>query len=267
MSLLHKKEQFIKELKNKLSQKSYGSTIEEIVLLRAFKYFDLKNTGFCTKDVFTRTMLKIGITGLTDEEISQLFSQFNPNKEGLLDYKEFVSNLYSNKSITSKKQAPPQQQDAPQPQRPDEKVIQNNLTKKEFLSQDPVEQILNQIRQKLASRGIEGVCSIARNFRIIDDNNTQTIDFNEFKKCCKEFDFGLNDNQIQMAFVSFDRDNTGEIDYDEFLRTIRGEMNDFRKNLVNQVFNKKLKNRYLKNLWIHSKIHIIIYVELKLIIL
>ena len=238
MSLLHKKEQFIKELKNKLSQKSYGSTIEEIVLLRAFKYFDLKNTGFCTKDVFTRTMLKIGITGLTDEEISQLFSQFNPNKEGLLDYKEFVSNLYSNKSITSKKQAPPQQQDAPQPQRPDEKVIQNNLNKKEFLSQDPVEQILNQIRQKLASRGIEGVCSIARNFRIIDDNNTQTIDFNEFKKCCKEFDFGLNDNQIQMAFVSFDRDNTGEIDYDEFLRTIRGEMNDFRKNLVNQVFNK-----------------------------
>ena len=234
MSLLFKKEQFIKELKNKLSQKSYGSTIEEIVLLRAFKYFDLKNTGFCPKDVFTRTMLKIGITSLTEDEISQLFSQFNPNKDGLLDYKEFVSTLYSNKSITSKKQ--PQTQT--QPQRPDEKVIQNNLNKKEFLSQDPVEQILNQIREKLASRGIEGVCSIARNFRIIDENNTQTIDFNEFKKCCKEFQFGLNDNQIQMAFVSFDRDNTGEIDYDEFLRTIRGEMNDFRRNLVNQVFNK-----------------------------
>ena len=234
MSLLFKKEQFIKELKNKLSQKSYGSTIEEIVLLRAFKYFDLKNTGFCTKDVFTRTMLKIGITSLTDDEISQLFSQFNPNKDGLLDYKEFVSNLYSNKSITSKKQPPT----STQPQPPNEKEIQNNLNKKEFLSQDPVEQILNQIREKLASRGIEGVCSIARNFRIVDENNTQTIDFNEFKKCCKDFQFGLNDNQIQMAFVSFDRDNTGEIDYDEFLRTIRGEMNDFRKNLVNQAFNK-----------------------------
>ena len=235
MSLLYKKEQLIKELKSKLSQKSFGSTIEEIVLLRAFKYFDLKNTGLCTKEVFTRTMLKIGITGLTDEEISSVYSQFNPNSQGLLDYKEFVSNLYSNKSITSKKQP---QAPAPQPQKPDEKIVQNNLNKKEFLSQDPVEQILNKIRQKLASRGIEGICSIARNFRIIDDNNTQTIDFNEFKKCCKEFDFGLNDNQIEMAFVSFDRDNTGEIDYDEFLRTIRGEMNDFRKNLVHQVFNK-----------------------------
>ena len=235
MSLLYKKEQLIKELKSKLSQKSFGSTIEEIVLLRAFKYFDLKNTGLCTKEVFTRTMLKIGITGLTDEEISSLFSQFNPNSQGLLDYKEFVSNLYANKSITSKKQP---QVAPPQPQRPDEKVVQNNLNKKEFLSQDPVEKVLNQIREKLASRGIEGVCSIARNFRIIDDNNTQTIDFNEFKKCCKEFDFGLTDKEIEMAFVSFDRDNTGEIDYDEFLRTIRGEMNDFRKNLVYQVFNK-----------------------------
>ena len=167
MSLLFKKEQFIKELKNKLSQKSFGSTIEEIVLLRAFKYFDLKNTGFCTKDVFTRTMLKIGITGLTEDEVSQLFYQFNPNKDGLLDYKEFVSNLYSNKSITSKKQPP--------------KMA------------TPVKQ---------------------------------------------DFNFGLNDKQIQMAFDAFDRDNTGEIDYDEFLRTIRGEMNDFRRNLVNQVFNK-----------------------------
>ena len=233
MSLLFKKEQFIKELKSKLSQKSYGSTIEEIVLLRAFKYFDLKNTGLCTKEVFTRTMLKIGITSLTEDEISQLFSLFNPNKNGLLDYKEFVSNLYSNKSITSKRQ--PQEN---QPEQPDEKKIQNNLSKKEYLSQDPIEQILDKIRNKLASRGVQGVCAIARNFRIIDENNTQTIDFNEFKKCCKEFQFDLTDNEIQMAFVSFDRDNTGEIDYDEFLRTIRGEMNDFRKNLVNDAFNK-----------------------------
>ena len=234
MSLLYKKEQFVKELKNKLSQKSYGSVTEEIVLLRAFKYFDLKNTGFCTKEVFTRTMLKIGITGLEEGELSQIFSLFKPNKDGLLDYKEFISILYSNKSMNSKKE----QQIPPQQPCPDEKAIQNNLTKKEFLSQDPVENVLLKIREKLAARGIQGVCSIARNFRIIDENNSQTIDFKEFKKCCKDFNFGLSDTEIQLAFVSFDRDNTGEIDYDEFLRTIRGEMNDFRKNLVNLVFNK-----------------------------
>ena len=236
MSLIAKKQQLINELKNKLSQKSYGSTIEEVVLLRAFKYFDLKDTGLCSKEIFTKTMLKIGITSLSDLEISELFEQFNPNKDGLLDYKEFVSNLYSNKSISSKKKV---QNPPPHPPTSvgDVQEIQKNLNKKEFLNQTPVEKVLNQIREILASRGIKEVCSIARYFRVVDENNTQTIDFKEFKKCCEQFQLNLTEDEIKMAFVSFDRDNTGEIDYDEFLRSIRGDMNDFRKNLVNQVFN------------------------------
>ena len=230
-----KKQQLINELKNKLNQKSYGSTIEEVVLLRAFKYFDLQNTGLCSKDIFTKTMLKIGITSLSDLEISELFEQFNPNKDGLLDYKEFVSKLYSNKSISSKKKISEKQT----PNNiPISKDVQKNLSKKEFLNQTPVEKILNQIREILASKGIKEVCSIARYFRIVDENNTQTIDYREFKKCCEQFKLNLTEDEVKTAFVSFDRDNTGEIDYDEFLRTIRGDMNDFRKNLVYQVFNK-----------------------------
>ena len=228
MSLNAKKEQFIKELQKKLSQKAIGSVIEEIVLLRAFKYFDLKDTGFCSKDIFIRAMLKIGITGLSEDEIAELFPLFNPNEQGLLDYKDFVSNLYSNKSLSSKKEN----------LSPDEKKIQDSSPIKQFAPQDPFEEILNIIREILSSRGITGVCEIARNFRIIDENNTQTIDFTEFKKCCRDYQLGLNDNQIKLLFETLDKDNTGEIDYDEFLRTIRGEMNDFRKSLVNQAFKK-----------------------------
>ena len=36
---------FEKELKNKLSLKSSGHTTEETVLIKAFKYFDLDNSG------------------------------------------------------------------------------------------------------------------------------------------------------------------------------------------------------------------------------
>ena len=164
MSLSQKKQQFITELKNKLSQKSYGSNIEEMVLLRAFKYFDLQNTGFCSKDIFTRTMLKIGITSLSDIEIAELFEQFHPNQDGLLDYKEFVSNLYSNKSISSKKN---KEENKTQVIAPEPKEIQKNLNKKEFLNQTPIEKILTQIRETLASKGIKEVCSIARYFRIV----------------------------------------------------------------------------------------------------
>ena len=37
MTMQAKNQQLISELKNKLSQKSYGITIEEVVILRAFK--------------------------------------------------------------------------------------------------------------------------------------------------------------------------------------------------------------------------------------
>ena len=118
------------------------------------------------------------------------------------------------------------------------KEIQDASTKKDYLNENSVEGILNIIRAKLSQRGVQGICSIARNFRIVDVNNTQTIDFNEFKKACRSFNFGLDDNQLRIAFVAFDRDNTGEIDYDEFIRSIRGEMNEFRQKLVQQAFDK-----------------------------
>ena len=94
------------------------------------------------------------------------------------------------------------------------------------------------MREKLNERGVQGICSIARNFRIVDENNSQTIDFFEFKQVCNMFNFGLNDTQLKKIFDNFDTENTGEIDYDEFIRTIRGEMNEFRQNLVQKVFEK-----------------------------
>jgi Ca2+-binding EF-hand superfamily protein len=37
-------------------------------------------------------------------------------------------------------------------------------------------------------------------------------------------------------FKIFDRDRSGKIDYEEFLRGVRGEMNEFRKNLTKKAF-------------------------------
>ena len=35
-----------------------------------------------------------------------------------------------------------------------------------------------------------------------------------------------------MVFNAFDRDGSGAIDYDEFVRGVRGPMNNFRKKIV-----------------------------------
>ena len=222
---------FEKELKNKLALKSSGHTSEETVLLKAFKYFDLDNSGKCSKDEFLKAISKIGITGFSDNNLGELFTIYDVDNSGEIDYKEFVGMLYSNNSISNEKKNTNINNNI------NYNEIQNNQTKQNFLNSPDASEVLSKIRAKLASRGVRGITSMARNFRIIDDNNDQTLDFNEFQKCARDFRFGLNESELKTAFVAFDRSNNGKIDYDEFIRTIRGEMNDFRKNLVQQAFN------------------------------
>ena len=106
MSIERKKEKFIKELKSKLNQKCYGNTSEETVLIRAFKYFDLDKTGFSDIDTFLSTVRKVGITSLNDDEIAEIFSSFDEEKKGEIDYREFVSELFEKKSLSKKKKSP-----------------------------------------------------------------------------------------------------------------------------------------------------------------
>ena len=235
MSIETKKQKFIKELKSKLNQKCYGNTSEETVLVRAFKYFDLDNTGLSDVDTFLKTVKKIGITSLNDEESYEIFSLFDVEKKGEIEYREFVSDIFGNKSLSKKKKSS-QIEIEESPQKSELKAEPEE--KKENLKLNTVEEILNLIREKLNERGVQGICLIARNFRIIDENNSQTIDFYEFKQVCNMYNFGLDDTQLKIIFANFDSENTGEIDYDEFIRTIRGEMNEFRQGLVQKVFDK-----------------------------
>jgi Ca2+-binding EF-hand superfamily protein len=97
---------------------------------------------------------------------------------------------------------------------------------------------IEKFRSKLLSRGAKGIIGIARQFKIFDDNNSKTIDFEEFKKAVKDFRVDLTPNEVKVVFGAFDRDGQGAIDYDEFLRQVRGEMNDRRKKICLQAFDK-----------------------------
>jgi Ca2+-binding EF-hand superfamily protein len=96
-------------------------------------------------------------------------------------------------------------------------------------------------------RGIRGILSLGRAFKIMDDDNSRTLDINEYKKACRDYKFDLSDIEMEKAFVSFDRNGDGTIDYDEFLRIVRGNMNKFRLKFVDQAFSKMDKdgNGYL----------------------
>lgn len=157
---------------------------------------------------------------------------YDVNQQGYLDYKMFVANLFNTAASymhTYQHKSAKKQKEVEQ--------HQPTRTKQEHVNEEAVDAILLKIQKKLISRGVRGIISIAKSFRVIDDNNSHSIDFDEFRKAAKDFRFDLTDYEIEQAFVAFDRQNTGYIDYEEFLRTIRGNMNDKRKALVLQAFN------------------------------
>lgn len=58
----------------------------------------------------------------------------------------------------------------------------------------------------------------------------------EFQKCCHDFGLDIDPQDIESLFKSMDIDQSGEIDFNEFLRVVVGEMNQFRRNLVERAF-------------------------------
>ena len=72
----------------------------------------------------------------------------------------------------------------------------------------------------------------------MDDNRSQSLDEYEFTKGMKDYGLGFTNSEIKALFQAFDSNRNGEVEYNEFLRHIRGPMSPFRKKLVTQAFNK-----------------------------
>jgi Ca2+-binding EF-hand superfamily protein len=102
----------------------------------------------------------------------------------------------------------------------------------------PNNSAIEKFRAKLLSRGAKGIIGIQRQFKIFDDDNSKSLEFEEFVKAVKDFKVDLSQNEIKVVFGAFDRDGQGSINYEEFLRCIRGEMNERRKRIALLAFDK-----------------------------
>ena len=55
---------FERELKFKIGQKGKSNQTDETTLIRAFRYFDLDNSGTVSQDEFCKAVQKIGVTSV-----------------------------------------------------------------------------------------------------------------------------------------------------------------------------------------------------------
>lgn len=81
------------------------------------------------------------------------------------------------------------------------------------------EELLNYLRSKIVSRGARGINGLKRVFRILDDDGSKELSLQEFGKAMQDYRiFPAEAPEVARVFALFDRDNSGSINYDEFLR-------------------------------------------------
>lgn len=72
----------------------------------------------------------------------------------------------------------------------------------------------------------------------MDDNGNRTLDLDDFRWGFIDYGFNLSKEEAAEIMKRFDRNNDGVISYDEFLRFLKGDLNEARKALIQAAYNK-----------------------------
>ncbi|CAK8696234.1 unnamed protein product [Clavelina lepadiformis] len=99
---------------------------------------------------------------------------------------------------------------------------------------DPIERL----RLKCLARGATGIKGLGRSFRIMDDDRSKKLDFDEFKKGISNCGLDMEPNELTYMFQAFDEDNTGKINIDEFLVKLRPPLSISRQTVIQKAFQR-----------------------------
>lgn len=100
-----------------------------------------------------------------------------------------------------------------------------------------VKTALDEFRQAIKRRGgLNGIRALGRSFRIYDVNDDNMLSPNELKSGLQNFGLQLPGPTVDLVIDAIDKNRDGKVDYNEFLRGVRGGMNKFRLGLVRQAY-------------------------------
>eukprot|EP00946_MAST-07B_sp_MAST-7B-sp1_P001712 g1712.t1 len=181
-------------------------------IAKIFVDFDANRSGFMSCDEFVRAIsLKLNF-GDYENELRALFKRYDLDSSGELSNKEFVKALFS-KGDTGLK-------------------------------------LMGKIREVLSLRagGFTTLRGMGKQFRILDKDKSKTLDRTEcargLQMLTRAYKLQLDKVKCDRLFSLFDYNGDGRIDYEEFIKGLRGSMNMRRKDLIKMAFDSFEKDQW-----------------------
>lgn len=91
----------------------------------------------------------------------------------------------------------------------------------EDLNKFTIEDLINEIKQKIIERSANGIRGIARIFKAMDNNSNHLLDVDDFRWGLKDYGITISKEEAQQVLDHFDRDRNGQVDFNEFLRALK----------------------------------------------
>ena len=82
--------------------KSKGTCGDETLLLKAFKFTDLSDSGFANPEKFLRTLTKLGINIVNKENVLDYFNLYDKDKTGRINYRDFITEIFTPQEMRRK---------------------------------------------------------------------------------------------------------------------------------------------------------------------
>jgi len=105
--------------------------------------------------------------------------------------------------------------------------------------------ILNSLRNILIKRGNKSIFYLQRMLTNCDNDHTGKISFSDLNNIFRAYNFNIYFYDIKILFDLFDKNKVGVIQYDGLIKSIVGNMNDKRKELVIKIYQDLLEDGYV----------------------
>ena len=198
----------------KIRQRTHGNDDEGKTVKRFLKHYDVKQCGGVNQKEFKEALNALGCY-FSDSEVAALFAHLDDNKNGVVDYEELAGRM----ALRGTGNNP-------------------NVNPVFGLNREPPTATLEKIRSFLKQRGLFGVRELVQLFAKFDRNSDAKLDRHEIQMVLKKNGQNLTPSEFERVFRYFDANGDGTISTSEFIRGIRGELNETRLNCVKSIWQK-----------------------------